>query len=84
MPTIKDLYTCLESSRVRKGKTVLFRPNDGGYSFVELDYKTTRGALDEIVNKIPMVQAGIDEFTKSEKLLFQLFVSHCSYYIGGK
>lgn len=62
-----------------KGKpsTTLLRCTYESMGFLEVDHKLVVGALDEILKKTAYVQAGLDEYTKSEKLLFILLCAHC-------
>lgn len=79
-PTLEDIKSTIIPNE-KLGGSVIFRVTSGTYSFIELDGKLVNDAFDEIVNKIRYVQAGIDEFTNAEKMLFQLFISHAHFYM---
>jgi hypothetical protein len=73
--TVGDIKNSL---RTTENNTIIFRPN-GAYSFIELDAPRLLAALNEITDKIHLVQAGIDEFTECEKILFELFMAHAQH-----
>lgn len=68
--TLQEMRDALESS-IHSTGTILLRPT-GEYGFVELEGALVLRALDDLVRKIPLVQAGLDDFTAPEKLLFVL------------
>ena len=72
--TVQDMSDALERARIKSG-SILFRPT-GSLTFVELDYKLVREAFDQIAMKISLVEAGVDEFSAAEKVLFELFLEH--------
>jgi len=76
--TVGEMREALENQQIRDSEGMLFRPTAGS-SFIELNSDFVLAAFDEIANKIPLVTAGVDEFTAAEKLLFQLFVIHAEY-----
>lgn len=76
MITVGDIKQAIQPKAGRK--TVIFRPC-GEYSFVELNADTLNKAFDEINHKIPMVAAGICEFTAAENILFSLFLNHAEH-----
>jgi len=55
---------------------MIFHPNDPGVHFAEIEQEMAVHALNEINRKIPVVQAGMDEFTACEKLLFIFFMNN--------
>lgn len=73
--TVEDIKKSLTPA---PGKILLFRPTCGA-GFIEVDNTLLNQAFDEIAAKIPMVQAGLIEFTECEKLLFMLFMEHARY-----
>lgn len=72
--TVQDMSDALDRARLKSG-SILFRPTAYA-TFVELDYKLVRDAFDQIATKISLVEAGVDEFSPAEKVLFELFLEH--------
>lgn len=72
--TVQDISDALDRANLKNG-SILFRPT-GSMTFIELDYKLVRKAFDQIAKKIAVVQAGVDEFTAAEKVLFFLLIEH--------
>lgn len=79
--TIQDIYDSLERSKFgdKKRPGILLRPIHPSVSFAELDYDLVKNALDEIMKKIPQVQAQLDEFTNCEKLTLTLLKLHAEH-----
>ncbi len=71
---LKELSDAIDAARYGDEKSIIFRMSSK--NFIELDYALTRKAFDEIVAKLPIVEAGLDDFTAGEKILFQLFCFH--------
>jgi hypothetical protein len=75
--TLGEMRDILLTGVPRRRKTILLNIHHSGVGFLEVNRKLVLDAFDELTNKIPIVQSGLDEFTASEKLLFQLLHSHC-------
>lgn len=71
---LKDLSQAIDDARYGEGDAIIFRMSSN--NFIELDYPLVRRAFDDIVRKLPFVEAGVDEFTAGEKILFQFFCFH--------
>lgn len=77
--TVEDVKNSLLNRRYGEDFSgIIFRPTTGN-GFIELDFPLVMKAFEEIVAKIPIVEANIDDFTATEKVLFQLFVAHAKW-----
>lgn len=63
----------------KKGDDVIIFCPSAGDSFVEFPLSAPLGAMQEIIQKAAMVQAGIDDFTECEKLALLVIQRHAEY-----
>ena len=61
----------LENTRLASGGCLLDVSTGSGY-YEAAEHDLVMAAFDEIVKKVPLVQAGVETFTAAEKLLFQM------------
>jgi len=76
--SLEEVRKTLEPNKL--GSTI-FRPTRY-YTFVELQGKLVLSAFDDLVKKVPLVVAGIDEYSPCEKLMMVLFVEHAKTILG--
>ena len=76
--TLGEMKSLLENGKLPKGDTILLRIHHAGMGFLEMNHDLVMESFTEIVNKSAFVKAGVDEFTSTEKLLFQLLLAHCN------
>jgi len=69
--TLEQMRNCLEHTRLPSGGCLLNLASTSSY-YEAPDHSLVMTAFDEIVAKVPLVEAGVLTFTAAEKLLFQL------------
>ena len=78
--TLEQMRRKLKVVKFGRNQEIIFRPGDPGLGDkVEMPPELLLGAFDEIVNKVPLVEAGLDEFTNAEKVMFILFKNHAEW-----
>jgi len=78
--TLQEIRQALLDARYgEEFEGIMFRPTSG-QTFFDGDAKEVIQAFDDLLTKVVLVEAGCDEFTAVEKLMFQLFVKHGELY----
>jgi len=74
---LQEVRESLERAVIKDGKGdgILLRPCTP-HDFMELSTDLVMSAFDEIVKKIPQVQAGLDSFNNAEALAFKIICLH--------
>lgn len=79
VPTVQQMEECLKVRILKGENAILLNFVNCGSSSTEMSADQVFAAFHEIIAKIPFVQAGVIEFSASEKMLYQLFMIHAGH-----